>query len=78
MLVARRSERRCNRALSEAGWPIIMALTRNFKATILARAACDPKFHKELLREGIKSLLTGDIATAKAILRDYIASAARV
>jgi len=49
-----------------------LALTRNFKETIRARAARDPKFRKELLREGIESMLTGDIATAKTILRDYI------
>ena len=49
-----------------------MALTRDFKETILARAARDPKFRKELLRECIESMLTGDIATAKTILRDYI------
>jgi DNA-binding phage protein len=50
----------------------MMALTRDFKETILARAARDPKFRKELLREGIESMLTGDITTAKTILRDYI------
>jgi DNA-binding phage protein len=49
-----------------------MALTRDFKDTIRARVARDPKFRKELLREGIESMLTGDIATAKTILRDYI------
>ena len=49
-----------------------MALTRNFKETIRARVARDPKFRKELLREGIESMLTGDIATAKTIVRDYI------
>ena len=49
-----------------------MALTRDFKETIRARAAHDPKFRKELLREGIESLVTGDIGTAKTILRDYI------
>jgi DNA-binding phage protein len=49
-----------------------MALTRDFKETIRARVARDPKFRKELLREGIESMLTGDIATAKTILRDYI------
>jgi DNA-binding phage protein len=32
----------------------------------------DPKFRKELLRESLESLLAGDIATAKVILRDYI------
>ena len=49
-----------------------MALTRDFKDTIRARAARDPKFRKELLREGIESMLAGDLATAKTILRDYI------
>ena len=49
-----------------------MALTRDFKDTIRARVARDPKFRKELLREGIEAMLGGDIATAKTILRDYI------
>jgi DNA-binding phage protein len=49
-----------------------MALTRDFKETIRARAARDPRFRKELLREGAESLLSGDLATAKTILRDYI------
>jgi len=49
-----------------------MPLTRDFKETIRSRAERDPKFRKELLREGIESMLSGDIATAKTILRDYI------
>jgi DNA-binding phage protein len=49
-----------------------MPLTREFKETIRARVQRDPKFRKELLREGVESMLTGDIATAKTILRDYI------
>jgi DNA-binding phage protein len=49
-----------------------MALTRDFKETIRARAEWDPKFRKELLREGVECMLSGDIATAKTILRDYI------
>jgi DNA-binding phage protein len=49
-----------------------MALTRDFKETVRARVGRDPKFRKELLREGIESMLTGDMATAKTILRDYI------
>jgi DNA-binding phage protein len=47
-----------------------MALTRDFKETICV--ARDPKFLKELLRECIEPMLSGDIATAKTILRDYI------
>jgi DNA-binding phage protein len=49
-----------------------MALTRDFKETIRARVERDPKFRKELLREGVECMLGGDIATAKTILRDYI------
>ena len=49
-----------------------MALTRDFKETIRARAERDPKFRKELLREGVECMLGGDVATAKTILRDYI------
>src|ERR1700687_612919 len=47
-------------------------LTRDFKQTIRARAARDPKFRKDLLREGVECMLTGDTATGKTILRDYI------
>src|SRR5437588_6280733 len=49
-----------------------MPLTRDFKETIRARVERDPNFRKELLREGIECMLTGDVATAKTILRDYI------
>jgi hypothetical protein len=47
-------------------------LTRDIKETIRARLERDPKFRKERLREGVESMLAGDIATAKTILRDYI------
>lgn len=49
-----------------------MALTRDFKVTIKARAVRDPAFRKELLREGVECLLAGDVDTGKTILRDYI------
>ena len=49
-----------------------MPLTRDFKETIRARVERDPKFRKELLREGLESMLNGDIESAKTILRDYI------
>ena len=49
-----------------------MALTRNFKDTIKSRIERDPDFREELLKEGIECLLTGDLDTGKAILRDYI------
>jgi DNA-binding phage protein len=49
-----------------------MPLTRSFKETIQARVRRDPAFRKELLREGVESLLRGDIETGKAVLRHYI------
>ena len=49
-----------------------MALTRDFKETILARVQRDPRFCKALLEEGVETLLAGDVDTGKAILRDYI------
>lgn len=49
-----------------------MPLTRDFKATVQARLARDPKFRKELLREGVECLLAGDLETGKTILRDYV------
>jgi hypothetical protein len=47
-----------------------MAFTGDFRETIRARVERDPKFRKELLREGIESMLSGDIAIGKIILRD--------
>jgi hypothetical protein len=49
-----------------------MPLTRDFKETIRDRVQRDAKFRKELLREGLEAMLSGDIAVAKTILRDYI------
>ena len=49
-----------------------MALTRDFKDTIKDRVARDPSFREELFKEGIECLLTGDVDTGKAVLRDYI------
>ena len=49
-----------------------MALTRDFRQTIQARVKRDPAFRKALLREGIESLLSGDVETGKTVLRDFI------
>lgn len=49
-----------------------MALTRDFKQTIQARARRDSAFRRELLREGVESFLTGDVETGKTVLRDYV------
>jgi hypothetical protein len=49
-----------------------MALTKDFKVTIMERAKKDKKFCDAMLLEAISELLTGDVDTGKAILRDYI------
>ena len=49
-----------------------MALTKDFKLTIMARAHKDKKFCAAMLSEAINELLSGDVDTGKAILRDYI------
>jgi hypothetical protein len=49
-----------------------MVLTRDFKQTIQARVERDPAFREELLKEGVECLLSGDVDTGKAVLRDYI------
>ena len=49
-----------------------MAITRDFKETVQARALHDPEFREGMLRESIECMLTGDLKTGKALLRDYI------
>jgi DNA-binding phage protein len=49
-----------------------MALTKDFKATVKARAERDAAFREALLTEAIELLLAGELETGKAVLRDYI------
>ena len=49
-----------------------MAITRDFKQTVQARALRDPKFREGMLRESIECMLARDLKTGKALLRDYI------
>lgn len=49
-----------------------MALTRNFRETIHARAKRDAAYREAMLTEAIDSLLSGEVEAGKAILRDYI------
>jgi DNA-binding phage protein len=49
-----------------------MPLTRPFKETVYARARRDAAFRAALLAEGAQLLLSGELSTAKVILRDYI------
>ena len=52
-----------------------MALTRGFRLTLLARAQKDAEFRRAMLKEGIDTMLAGDVETGEAILRDYINAA---
>ncbi len=49
-----------------------MALTREFKKAVQARAMRDPAFREGLLMEGVECLLAGDVDAGKIVLRDYI------
>jgi len=49
-----------------------MALTKSFRDLVQSRVASEPGFGEALLREGVDTMLAGDIDTGKAILRDYI------
>ena len=49
-----------------------MALTRDFKETIMGRAQNDPDFRRGLLTEAVNELLSGNLEVGKAMLRDYI------
>lgn len=49
-----------------------MALTRDFRETVQARVRRDAAFRKGLLSEAIESLLSGEVALGKELLRDYI------
>ncbi|MBM4284026.1 MAG: transcriptional regulator [Deltaproteobacteria bacterium] len=52
-----------------------MALTKEFRATLMERARRDAAFRQAMLKEGIDAMLSGDVETGKAILRDYINAA---
>ena len=49
-----------------------MALTRNFKETILERAQRDPAFRVGLLTEATECMLNNEPEVTKALLRDYV------
>jgi DNA-binding phage protein len=50
----------------------MMALTRDFKETIMERAAHDEQYRKGLLAEAVNEILEGNLDVGKAMLRDYI------
>lgn len=49
-----------------------MALTRDYKQTVLARIKRDPKFARALYVEAFNSLLDGEIDEGLSILRDLV------
>ena len=49
-----------------------MAMKKSFKEPVQLRVVHDPDVAEALLREGIDTLLAGDVDAAKSILRDYI------
>ena len=49
-----------------------MALTRDFKNTVIARVERDPAFANTLLDEAARLFLNGEPETARLILRDLV------
>jgi len=49
-----------------------MALTREYKDTVLARIKRDPKFARALYAEAVKSLIEGETDEGLSILRDLV------
>ncbi len=49
-----------------------MALTREFKETVIARVKRDPAFAEALLDEALTLFLNGEPDTAKLVLRDLV------
>jgi hypothetical protein len=49
-----------------------MALSRDFRQTVQARAARDPAFREALFEEAVQTLLGGDIGAGRAAMRNYI------
>ncbi|WP_376985897.1 DNA-binding protein [Bosea sp. R86505] len=50
----------------------MMVLTRSFREIVAERAAREPEFREALLEEAVSLLVTGDVQTGKAMLRDLI------
>lgn len=51
---------------------MIVALTRDFKQTVVARAKNDPAFAQALLDEALTLFLNGEPDTAKLVLRELV------
>jgi DNA-binding phage protein len=49
-----------------------MALTRDYKTTVVARIKRDPKFARALYAEALSALLEGDTTEGLSMLRDLV------
>ncbi len=49
-----------------------MVLTRGFKDFIKTKIESDPEFRQTLFQEAVQTLISGDVDTARTVLRDYI------
>lgn len=49
-----------------------MSLTKEYKATVMARIKRDPKFAKALYTEAINAILEGETAVGLSMLRDLV------
>lgn len=49
-----------------------MALTKTYKATVLARIQRDPKFARALYVEALNALIEGEVAAGLSMLRDLV------
>jgi DNA-binding phage protein len=49
-----------------------MALTRDFRETVQADMKRVPAFRRGILSDALESLLSGEVALGKELLRDYI------
>jgi hypothetical protein len=46
--------------------------TKSFKELVREHVATDRAFARALLRDAVEALLSGDVETGNAILRDYL------
>src|SRR5271167_3162356 len=49
-----------------------MALTCSYRDHVKAKIESDPEFRQALFQEAVQTLISGDVDTARAVLRDYI------
>ena len=49
-----------------------MALTRDFKESVRARAQRDPSFRLALIEEAVENLIDGDLDSGRSVLSNYI------